>query len=129
MPQYLDQAAAASTEHEQMPTMWITLERLLYQQRQAIKALAPIGVAGCQPDPCAAWGWDHRRHFIFASAFISANTVEASTDPEIRIRLPVANSISMTPAFSGEVGKTAAASGVTATGLNTAGIWVRLQSC
>jgi hypothetical protein len=45
-----------------------------------------------------------------ASAFISADTVEASTGPEIRIRPPLANSISMTPAFSGEVGETAAGS-------------------
>src|ERR1700735_5148731 len=112
-----------------MPTVRITLERLLHQQRQAIKALAHIGVAGCQPDPCAAWGWDRRRPFIFASAFISANTVEASTDPEIRIRPPLANSISITPVFSGEVGETAAGSGVTATGLNTAGICIRSQSC
>jgi hypothetical protein len=32
----------APTEHEQMPTVRITLERLL-QQRQAIKAFAHIG--------------------------------------------------------------------------------------
>ncbi len=37
----------------------------------------------------------------FASAFISAETVEASTDPEIRIRPPPANSISITPGVPG----------------------------
>jgi len=52
----------------------------------------------------------------FASAFISADTVDASTDPDIRIRPPLANSISMTPAFSGDVGETPSGSGVTATG-------------
>jgi hypothetical protein len=93
------------------------------------KALAPIDVAGRQPHPCAVWGWDHRRRLPFASAFISADTVEASTDPEIRIRLPLGNSISMTPAFPGEVGEFATGSGVTATGLNTAGICARSQSC
>jgi len=51
--------------------------------------------------------------------------MEASTYPEIRIRPPQANSISITPAFSGEVGESAAGSGVTATGLNTAGVCVR----
>jgi hypothetical protein len=34
----------------------------------------------------------------FASALISADTVEASTEPVIRIRPPVANSISTVPA-------------------------------
>src|ERR1700687_6238889 len=54
MPQHLDQPAAAPTEHEQMPTVRITLECLLYQQGQTIKALAHVGVAGRQPNSCAA---------------------------------------------------------------------------
>src|SRR5271154_3494464 len=33
MPQDLDQTAAPATECEQMPAVWIALERLLYQQR------------------------------------------------------------------------------------------------
>src|ERR1700693_3794256 len=129
MPQYLDQTATAPTEHEQMPAVRITLERLLHQQRQAIKAFAHVGVAARQPDPRAVWGRDHRRRLLFASTLISADPVGAATDPEIRIRPPLANSISITPAFSGDVGETAAGSGVTATGLNTAGICVRSQSC
>jgi hypothetical protein len=52
-----------------------------------------------------------------------------STGPVIRIRPPVANSISITPALSGDGGDTVPASGVIATGLNAAGICVRSQSC
>jgi hypothetical protein len=60
-----------------------------------------------------------------ASAFISADTVDAATEPQIRIRPPVANSISMTPEASGEADPVrsgndddvAAASGTTVTGL------------
>jgi hypothetical protein len=64
----------------------------------------------------------------FASAFISADTVEASTDPDIRVLPPQANSISMTPAFSGKAGETASDFDATATGLNTAGICAGSQS-
>ena len=53
---------------------------------------------------------DHRRRLPFANAFISAVTVGASTAPVIRIRPPVANSISITPALSA-TGATDAASG------------------
>jgi hypothetical protein len=42
-------------------------------------------VAGRQPDPCAARDWDHRQRLPFASAFISADTVRASTGPAIRL--------------------------------------------
>ena len=38
MPQHFDQPATAPTEHEQMPAVRITLERLLHQQRQALSA-------------------------------------------------------------------------------------------
>src|ERR1700720_677853 len=129
MPQHLDQPATAATKHEQMPAVWVTLERLLHQQRQAIKPLAHVGVASRQPNPCTTWGRDHRRRLLFASAFISADTVEASTDPDIRIRPPPANSISMTPAVFGSTGEAASRSGLTTTGSNTAGICVRSQSC
>src|SRR5215475_4357094 len=37
MPEYLDQSAAPATEHEQMPAVRIAPERLLHQERQAIK--------------------------------------------------------------------------------------------
>jgi hypothetical protein len=66
----------------------------------------------------------------FTGAFISAVTVGASTVPVIRIRPPVANSISITPALSATAGADAASgSGVIATGLNAAGTWVRSHSC
>src|SRR6266699_2481658 len=107
----------------------IALELLLDQQRQAVEALTHVRVAGRKPYPHAARQPDHRRRLPFASAFISADTVEASTDPEIRIRPPVANSISMMPALSGGDEDAAAGSGVTATGVNSAGICVRSQSC
>jgi len=51
-----------------------------------------------------------------ASAVTIALTVEASAGPEIRIRVPVANSISMTPAATGV--DIAPASGAIATGAN-----------
>jgi hypothetical protein len=102
MPQHLDQAAAPAPEHEQMPAVRIALERLLHLQRQAIKALAHVGMARRQPNPRVAGEWDHRRRLLFASALISADTVAASTAPLIRIRPPVANSISAVPTGSGD---------------------------
>src|SRR5262249_51346706 len=98
------QSAAPATEHEQMPAMRIAPERLLHQQRQAIKSLAHIGMTGRQPDPRAARDRNHRARSPFASAFISADTVRASTGPVIRIRPPVATSISIVPAGSGTAG-------------------------
>jgi len=65
----------------------------------------------------------------FDSALISADTVEASTDPEIRIRPPVANSISTVPVRSDDGSAAVSGPGATATGLKAAGTGVRLQSC
>src|SRR4026209_542613 len=84
-----------------MAAVRIAPEQLLHLQRQAVKALAHVGMTGRQPDPCADLDRDHHSRLLFASAFISAATVETSTAPAIRIRPPVANSMSMTPAFSG----------------------------
>src|SRR5581483_1398918 len=53
MPEYLDQTAAPAAEHEQVPAMRVTLERLLHQECQTIKALSHIGVAARQPNPGA----------------------------------------------------------------------------
>ena len=39
MPQDLDQTAAPATEYEQMPAVWIALERLLYRMRPLTAAL------------------------------------------------------------------------------------------
>jgi hypothetical protein len=100
MPEHLDQAAAPAPKDEQVPAMRITPQRLLNQQRQAIKSLAHVGVAGGKPNSRSARQRDHRRHLPFTSTFISVVTVGASTVPVIRIRPPVANSISITPALS-----------------------------
>src|SRR5229473_318934 len=96
VPQHLDQGAAPAAEHEQMAIVGIAPERLLYQQRQSIEALAHVSVAGRQPHLHAARKWDHWR-LAFASAVTIAAIVEASTGPVIRIRVPVANSISIVP--------------------------------
>jgi len=66
----------------------------------------------------------------FASTWISAETIEASTGPVIRIRSPAANSTLITPALSATRGKGVASGfGVIATGLNAAGTCDRSQSC
>src|SRR3954465_7251861 len=101
MPKHFDQAAAPPAEHEQMPAVRVVPQRLLHHECQAIKTFAHVGVAARQPDPGAARDRDHRRRFPLESAFISADTVEASTAPVIRIRPPPANSISITPMVSG----------------------------
>src|SRR4030081_268410 len=112
-----------------MPAVRIAFEHLLDQECQTIKALAHVGVPGRQPNPRAARNWDHRRRLLFASAFISAATVRASTAPVIRIRPPLASSTSITPAFSPGGGDAAPGSGMTAIELNAAGTCTRLQSC
>src|SRR5215212_7903635 len=129
MPKHLDQSAAPAAEHKQMPVVWITLEHLLHQQRQPIKTLAHISVAGRQPNSRAARDRDHRCRLLFDNALISAATVRASTAPVIRMRPPLASSTSITPAFSAGGEDDAPGSGVTATGLNAAGSCARLQSC
>src|SRR5436190_11766771 len=88
-------ATAPATEHEQMPAVRIALELLLHQQRQAVEALAHVGVAGGEPYPHAGRKPDHRRRSPRTSAATAADTLAASA-PEIRSRVPVANSISIT---------------------------------
>ena len=83
-----------------MPLVRIALKLLLHQHRQTIEALAHIGVAGRQPNPRTRWHRDHRRRLFFARALSSADTVAASTAPVMRIRPPVANSISTVPRCS-----------------------------
>src|SRR5579863_4907838 len=100
MPKHLDQAAAPAPKDEEVAAVRIMPQCLLHHQGQAIKSLAHVGVAGCQPNSRTARDRDHRRRLPFASAFISAATVGASTAPVIRIRPPAANSISITPARS-----------------------------
>src|SRR5947207_6769279 len=96
VPKHLDQAAAAAAEHEQMAIMRVTLERLLYQQRQAVEAIAHVGGAGCQPYLCSATEQDRHRR-LPVSTEIAADTVATSAAPLIRTRAPVGNSISIKP--------------------------------
>jgi hypothetical protein len=131
MPQNLEQPASAPTKHEQMATVRIVLERLLHLQRQTVEAAPHVGVASRQPNSRAIRGRDHRRHrLVFASALISADTVEASTGPVIRIRPPVPKSSSMMPPVTGErSGNAAPGSGKTATGENDGAAAGRHSSC
>ena len=54
VPEHLDQAAAPAPKDEQVPAMRITPQRLLNQERQAIKSLAHVGVAGGKPNSRSA---------------------------------------------------------------------------
>jgi hypothetical protein len=94
--------SVAAAEHEQMPAVRIAFERLLHQQRQAVEASAHIGVAGRKPHPHAARNGDHRRRSLFAKAAIIADAIDGSTAPAIRIRAPLANSISTTLLAAGD---------------------------
>src|SRR6516165_9718508 len=67
-----------------MASVWIALERLLHQQRQAVEALAHVGVAGCQPYPRPSRQRDHRRRPPPASVAIAVVSVAASTTPLYR---------------------------------------------
>src|ERR1700733_10349505 len=61
VPQNLDQSAAAAAEYEQVAGVGVALERLLHQQRQAIKAFAHIGMAARQPNLHPGGESPHRR--------------------------------------------------------------------
>src|SRR5215472_723576 len=109
VPQHFDQRAAPAAEHEQMASVRIALERLLHQQRQAVEALAHVGVAGCQPHPRASRQRDHRRRPLPAIVAIVVVSVAASTAPVIRIRDPFANSTSIRPRAGKPLGAGSAA--------------------
>src|SRR5262245_43733736 len=96
VPQNLDQPAAAAAEDKQMATMWIALELLLHHEREPVKALAHIRVAGGQPNPNIGLQRDHHRELATKAAIV-ADRVAASTAPLIRSRVPRANSISIVP--------------------------------
>src|SRR5215211_9527913 len=81
-----------------MANVRIALERLLHQQRQAIEALAHVGMTGRQPHPRASRQRDHRRRPPPASVAIVVVSVAASIAPVIRMRDPFANSTSISPA-------------------------------
>jgi hypothetical protein len=128
MPQYLDQPATTPTEHEQMPPCGSRLSVSCTNSTRPSKPLR-ISVWPAASQTRVPLGPGSSPALALRQRLHQRRYRKGSTDPEIRIWPPLANPIPITPAFSAEVGKTAAASGVTATGLNTAGIWVRLQSC
>ena len=116
----LIKSAATTAEYEQMATVRIMLERLLHLQRQAIEAAPHVCVTARQPDPRIAWIRDHRRRLARVRALISADTVERLTGPVIRIRPPVASSISIAlPVTGATVVDTRSAADAIATGENT----------
>src|SRR5580700_6440032 len=106
VPQNLDQSAAAAAEYEQVAGVGVALERLLHQQRQAIKAFAHIGMAARQPNLPPGGEWHHRPPPPLASAATVALRAAGSA-PMMRIRDPFANSISINPAAITVVGAAA----------------------
>src|SRR5262245_25486247 len=92
-----------------MASVRIALERLLHQQRQAVEALAHVGVTGRQPHPRTSRQRDHRRRPPPASVAIIVVSVAASIAPVIRIRDPFANSTSIRPPAGKSLGAASAA--------------------
>src|SRR5690349_11929336 len=125
MPQDLDQPAAASAKHEQVTSVRVLLERLLHQQRQPIEASAHVGVTGRQPNPYPRRNRDHRRRSPLDNAATAAVSAAGSTTPVIRIRVPLANSISIRPAADRTIDEGSA----TRTAAKPAVIFRRLHSC
>src|SRR3954451_11961745 len=80
----------------------IALQHLLDLEREAVHALAHVGAAGAQPDPCPTRERDHRP----ARARSAAATTAGSTAPEIRTRSPPASSISISPEKAGTASAT-----------------------
>jgi hypothetical protein len=89
--------------------------------------------SGRQPNPRTRWDGDYRRRLFFARALSSADTVAVSTEPVMRIRPPVASSISTVPGCSDvdvDDGRAAiAGSCAMATTLNAVAVGSLLQSC
>src|SRR5262245_6844392 len=98
MPKHFDQPTPPAAEHKWVSAVGIALEHLLHQERQAIEALAHIGMASRQPHPRASRHRDHRRRPPLASATTIVLSATGSTAPVIRIRDPFANSTSIRPA-------------------------------
>src|SRR3546814_14098414 len=107
-----------------MAAQRIPPQHLLHLQGKRWEALAHIGVAGRQPHPHARGNRDHRRR-PSASAATAAVSVAWSIEPVIRIRVPLANSISMAPPPAGPAGAGtgSAASGSRATTAGTKPLW------
>src|ERR1700704_3190292 len=96
MPENLDQLAVLAAEDVEIAAVRITLERFLNRQGQRVHATAHVGMACRDPHPHSRSDRDHRRR-PSASTATAAVSALASTAPVIRIRAPVANSISIVP--------------------------------
>src|SRR5713101_4065069 len=103
-----------AAEYVEIAAMRITLERFLNRQGQRVHAATHVGMACRDPYPHSRSDRDHRRR-PSASTATAAVTALASTAPVIRIRAPVANSISIVPRSTAPAG---AASGAIRTGAN-----------
>src|SRR5271156_1875323 len=112
VPENLDQLAALAAEHVEVAAVRIALERLLNHKGQRVHTATHVGVAGRNPHPYPRSNRDHRRR-PSASTATAAVSAAASTAPVIRIRAPVANSISIVPLSARIAG---AASGTIRTG-------------
>src|SRR5450755_3666947 len=108
VPEYLDQLAALAAEHVEITAVRITLERFLNLQSQRVHAAAHVGMASSDPHPHPRSHRDHRRR-PSASTATAAVSAAASTAPVIRIRAPVANSISIAPRSTGPASVTSGA--------------------
>src|SRR5258708_39749703 len=84
VPDHLQKIASPATEAKQMPAQRIAAQDLLHLQRQRRKALAHIGVTGCQPNTHAWRKGNHAR----LSAVTMRATRAASTAPSTRTRSP-----------------------------------------
>src|SRR5258708_6117939 len=112
MPENLDQLSVLAAEHIEIAAVRIALERFLHLQGQRVHAAAHVGAARGNPHPYSRSHWDHRCR-PSASTATAAVSAAASTTPVIRIRAPVANSISIVPRSA-----TGAASGAIPTRAN-----------
>src|SRR5215831_11050308 len=103
MPENLDQRATTPAKNVKITTMRIAVEGFLHQQRQRVHATAHVGMARRDPYLDARCNRDHRWR-PRVSAATTAVSVAGSTAPEIRIRAPAANSISIVPRPAKPVG-------------------------
>src|SRR6266849_8422783 len=109
-----------AAEYVEIAAMRITLERFLNRQGQRVHATAHVSMARRDPHPHPRSNRDHRRR-PSANTATAAVSAFGSTAPVIRIRAPVANSISIIPPATGP------ASGAIRTGANP--ITARTPNC
>ena len=104
VPDHLQQIAATTAKHKEMPAQRIAPQHLLHQQRQAREALPHVGMTGRQPNPHPA---RKRNHGSASSPRTSRSTAPISASRSKMIRRPFALTISTRP----PTGSTACAGG------------------